>query len=222
MGEKEVFMPDKNAKLRIFIILGILLSTTSAVRAFQDWEGALKPENFNEARLNNLQPPEKVMDAIGLKPGMIAAEIGAGQGRYVMQLAHRVGNDGQVYAEDINAEALRHLEQRCARFGIENVETVLGEVKDPKLPENRLDLIFIISSYHHFDDPVELLRKAKPSLKPTGVLAIGEWVRREGERGEGTSPETMEAQMKEAGYRLERTETFLKDNNLYIYIFRLE
>jgi hypothetical protein len=54
------------------------------------------------------------------------------------------------------------------------------------------------------------------------VLAIGEWVRREGERGEGTSPETMEAQMKEAGYRLERTETFLKDNNLYIYIFRPE
>jgi ubiquinone/menaquinone biosynthesis C-methylase UbiE len=215
-------MPDKRTISRSILILAILLSAASTALAVQDWEGALKPENFNEARLNNLQPPEKVMDAIGLKPGMITAEIGAGQGRYVMQLAHRVGNDGKVYAEDINAEALRHLEQRCTRFGIENVETVLGEVKDPKLPDNRLDLIFIISSYHHFEDPVELLRKAKPSLKPTGVLAIGEWVRREGERGEGTSPETMEAQMKEAGYRLERTETFLKDNNLYIYLFRPE
>ena len=215
-------MPDKRTISRSILILAILLSAASTALAVQDWEGALKPENFNEARLNNLQPPEKVMDAIGLKPGMIAAEIGAGQGRYVMQFAHRVGNDGKVYAEDIDAEALRHLEQRCARFGIENVETVLGEVKDPKLPENRLDLIFVISAYHHFDDPVELLRKAKPSLKPTGVLAIGEWVRREGERGEGTSPETMEAQMKEAGYRLERTETFLKDNNLYIYLFRPE
>ena len=215
-------MPDKRTISRSILILAILLSAASTALAIQDWEGALKPENFNEARLNNLQPPEKVMDAIGLKPGMITAEIGAGQGRYVMQLAHRVGNDGKVYAEDINAEALRHLEQRCTRFGIENVETVLGEVKDPKLPDNRLDLIFIISSYHHFEDPVELLRKAKPSLKPTGVLAIGEWVRREGERGEGTSPETMEAQMKEAGYRLERTETFLKDNNLYIYLFRPE
>lgn len=213
-------MPHKDAKLRIALIPAILLSFASASPALQDWEGALKPENFNEARLNNLQPPEKVMDAIGLKPGMTAAEIGAGRGRYVMQLAHRVGNSGKVYAEDINAEALRHLEQRCARWGIENVETVLGEVKDPKLPEKSLDLIFIISSYHHFDDPVELLRNARPALKPTGVLAIGEWVRREGERGEGTSPETMEAQMQEAGYRLERTETFLEDNNLYIYIFR--
>ena len=213
-------MPHKDAKLRIAWIPAILLSFASSSPALQDWEGALKPENFNEARLNNLQPPEKVMDAIGLKPGMTAAEIGAGRGRYVMQLAYRVGNSGKVYAEDIDAGALRHLEQRCARWGIENVETVLGEVKDPKLPEKGLDLIFIISSYHHFDDPVELLRNARPALKPTGVLAIGEWVRREGERGEGTSPETMEAQMKEAGYRLERTETFLEDNNLYIYIFR--
>ena len=179
-------MPDKRTISRSILILAILLSAASTALAVQDWEGALKPENFNEARLNNLQPPEKVMDAIGLKPGMITAEIGAGQGRYVMQLAHRVGNDGKVYAEDINAEALRHLEQRCTRFGIENVETVLGEVKDPKLPDNRLDLIFIISSYHHFEDPVELLRKAKPSLKPTGVLAIGEWVRRDGGPDEGS------------------------------------
>jgi SAM-dependent methyltransferase len=215
-------MPDKSSKLRMFIILGILLSTASAARAFQDWEGALKPENFNEARLNNLQPPDKVMDAIGLKPGMIAAEIGAGHGRYVMQLAHRVGKTGKVYAEDINADALRHLEERCARWGIENVETVLGEVMNPKLPAGTLDLIFIISSYHHFDDPVELLRKARSALKPTGVLAIGEWVRREGESGEGTSPETMAAQMKAAGFRLDRTETFLEKNRLYIYIFRPE
>jgi ubiquinone/menaquinone biosynthesis C-methylase UbiE len=215
-------MPDKSSKLRMFIILGILLSTASAARAFQDWEGALKPENFNEARLNNLQPPEMVMNAIGLKPGMTAAEIGAGRGRYVMQLAHRVGETGKVYAEDIDADALRHLEQRCARWGIVNVETVLGDVLDPKLPEGNLDLIFIISSYHHFDDPVELLRKARPALKKTGVLAIGEWVRREGESGEGTSPETMAAQMKAAGYRLDRTETFLEKNRLHIYIFKPE
>ncbi len=213
-------MPYRVTNLKAALLLGILLSAASALPAFQDWEGALKPENSNEGRLNNLQPPEKVMDAIGLKAGMIAAEIGAGRGRYVMQLAHRVGNGGKVYAEDIDADSLRHLEQRCARWGIENVETVLGEVKDPKLPEDSLDLIFIISSYHHFDDPVELLRNARSALKATGVLAIGEWVRREGERGEGTSPETMEAQMKQAGFRLERTETFLKDNNLYIYIFR--
>jgi hypothetical protein len=32
----------------------------------------------------------------------------------------------------------------------------------------------------------------------------------------------MTAQMKDAGYRLERIETFLKANNMSIYIFRPE
>jgi SAM-dependent methyltransferase len=160
------------------------------------------------------------MDSIGLAPGMTVAEIGAGRGRYVMQLANRVGKSGKVYAEDIDADALGYLKQRCERWGIANVETVLGEVMNPKLPQRSLDLILVISSYHHFDDPVELLRNARPALKPTGILAIGEWLPEDKNSGEGTTPETMTAQMKDAGYRLERIETFLKANNMYIYIFR--
>jgi hypothetical protein len=57
------------------------------------------------------------------------------------------------------------------------------------------------------------MRNARPSLKSNGVIAIGEWLN-------ATTPEQVEAQMKAAGYKLERTETFLEKNNLYIYIFR--
>jgi hypothetical protein len=32
----------------------------------------------------------------------------------------------------------------------------------------------------------------------------------------------MEAQMNEAGYKLERLETFLEKNRMYIYIFRVD
>ena len=181
----------------------------------QDTQSVLTPENANEARLNRLQPPDQVMDAIGIRPGMVGAEIGAGQGRYVVQLAVRVGESGKIYGEDIDAAALRHLEQRCERWGLTNVETILGEIADPKLPEGELDFIFVISAYHHFDDPVALLGKARASLKPDGMLAIAEWLR-------STSPEKMEAQMTDAGYRLERTETFLEENGLYIYVFRVD
>jgi ubiquinone/menaquinone biosynthesis C-methylase UbiE len=215
-------MSRKGLKFSIFILSIVFLGAATAVLAWQDWEGALKPENFNEARLNRLQPPDKVMDAIGLAPGMTAAEIGAGRGRYVMHFANRVGKNGKVYAEDIDAGALAYLKKRCERWGVENVETVLGEVMNPKLPQGSLDLIFVISSYHHFDDPVELLRNARSALKPTGILALGEWLPEDKHSGEGTTPEALNAQMKEAGYRLERTETFLKDNNMYIYIFRPE
>lgn len=203
------------------VILAFLVCPASPLLA-QQQEGVLAPENFNEARLNRLQPPDKVMDAIGVVPGMVVAEIGAGQGRYVVQLAVRVGKGGKVYAEDIDAAALRHLEQRCKRWGLDNIEAVLGDVADPKLPDGELDLIFVISSYHHFDDPVALLRKARSSLKSSGILAIAEWLPRDENDQENTTPEKMAEQMKAAGYKLERIETFLKANNLYIYIFRLD
>jgi len=196
--------------------------TSAAAQNAQGQKGVLAPENANEARLNRLQPPDKVMDAIGVSPGMVVAEIGAGRGRYVVQFAVRVGENGKVYAEDIDAAALQYLEKRCDRWGLKNVETILGDVTEPKLPEGKLDLIFVISAYHHFEDPVALLRNARSALKPDGKLAIGEWFPTDERPRSGTPPEKMEAQMNAAGYRLERLETFLKANRMYIYIFRID
>lgn len=183
-------------------------------------DSRVAPENANEARLNRLQPPGQVMDIIGAAAGMTVAEIGAGQGRYVVHLADRVGPEGKIYAEDIDADALRHLAERCSRVGFTNVETVLGDPNDPRLPAGKLDLIFVISSYHHFGDPVALMSRARPALKPTGRLAIAEWVPPKEGRGEGTPPEKMRSQMEEAGFVLERIDTSLEANDLYIYLFR--
>jgi precorrin-6B methylase 2 len=182
--------------------------------------GVLTPENANEARLNRLQPPAKVLDAIGVHPGMVVAEIGAGRGRYAVQLAARVGPKGRVYAEDIDAAALEHLRQRCRRWGLANMEVVLGDVTDPQLPAGRLDLIWIVSSYHHFDDPVALLRRARLALKANGTLAIGEWITIHEAGRRGKTPENIIKEVESAGYALQRVETFLRGNNFLIYIFR--
>ena len=205
----------------LFVFLTFLIASAGA-HITQEQKSVLTPENANEARLNRLQPPDKVMNAIGVEPGMVVAEIGAGRGRYVVQLAVRVGKGGKVYAEDIDAAALRYLKKRCNRWGLENVETILGEITDPKLPDGKLDLIFVISAYHHFSDPVALLRNARAALKPDGKLAIGEWIPTDERPRSGTSPEQVENQMKAAGYRLERIERFLEANRMYIYVFRLD
>ena len=197
----------------VCLLVGIAVSQVEKSR--------LDPENANEARLNRLQPPDKVMDIIGLAVGMSIAEIGAGQGRYVVHLADRVGPSGKVWAEDINDDSLRHLAERCRRGGFDNVETILGDLTDPKLPPGELDLIFVISSYHHFSDPVTLMRNARPALKPAGCLAIAEWIPGKDGSGEGTLPETMTAQMESAGFILERIDKSFEDNRLYIYLFRL-
>jgi SAM-dependent methyltransferase len=206
----------KVRKQKILFILVMLLFIWGY--AYQN-KGVLEPENSNEARLNRLQPPEQVMDAIGVKPGMTVAEIGAGRGRYVVQLAVRVGKTGKVYAEDINARSLEHLKKRCQKWGLTNVKTILGEEVDPKLPENELDMIFIISSYHHFSDPVALLRNARSAIKPGGTLVIAEWLPFAKSQERYPTPQKLKSQVKAAGYRFIRTDPLLKKSNMLIYIF---
>lgn len=206
----------KKSTLGVLAGAGLILATAVA----QAPNSRVAPENANEARLNGLQPPGQVMDIIGAAAGMSIAEIGAGRGRYVVHLADRVGPEGRIYAEDIDGDALRHLAERCRRVGFANVETILGDPADPKLPDGMLDLIFVISSYHHFGDPVALMGKARAALKPTGRLAIAEWVPPKEGRGEGTTPERMRTQMEDAGFALERVDKSLEANDLYIYLFR--
>jgi hypothetical protein len=74
-------MCQKNIIIIIIIILLAFLFFSTSAQPGQEQEGVLAPENFNEARLNRLQPPAKVMDAIGIMQGMAVAEIEAGRGR---------------------------------------------------------------------------------------------------------------------------------------------
>jgi len=172
-----------------------------------------------ERRLNMRQPPEKIMDAIGLKEGMIIGDIGAGRGRLAVWFAARVGESGKVYANDINKGVLDYIESRCKRHNIRNIITILGEVENPLLPEKELDIAFMINVYHHLDKPVELLRNTIPSLKPNGILAI---VERNPEKAgsvswESTPKKKLIEQVVKAGFKLIRVDDFLEEDNLYIF-----
>ncbi|MGM0466961.1 MAG: class I SAM-dependent methyltransferase, partial [Acidobacteriota bacterium] len=160
----------------IFILLSVSNGFGIGADVCEQQKSVLDPINEDEARLNRLMPPDKVLEIVGVSPGMTVAEIGAGKGRYIVHLAVRVGKAGKVFAEDIDASALEFLENRCKRWDLENVEIILGEETDPKLPRGEVDIIFVVSSYHHFDDPVSLLRNARSALKPEGKLAVVEWI----------------------------------------------
>lgn len=171
-----------------------------------------------ERRINERQPPAAVMDAIGLKPGMVIGEIGAGGGRMTIQLADRVGPQGRVYANDIDAQALERLARRCKKEGLSNIEIILGEERDPLLPAGALDIVFMINVYHHAEDPVALVRNAIPALKPGGILAIVECDPvKMGDNDHGcTDPREMPAQLRRAGYEMVRVETFLEKDNIFL------
>lgn len=178
------------------------------------------PEEAWEKRLNRRQPPEKIIDAIGLKKGMVIGDIGAGTGRLAFWFSERVGETGRVYANDIDNEALNTLKSRCKKYNIRNITTIVGEVEDPLLPEKSLDIAFMINVYHHLDKPIPLVKNIMPSLKPDGILAIVECdpVKSGFPEDHSTPKNDMIKQLDQAGYDIIRIEDFLRED--YIYICR--
>ena len=205
-----------NRKLLLDMAVSMLLVAGLVVTAY----GGEGVEEQRELGLNQRQPPLKVMDAIGLKPGMTIADIGAGQGRYTVWFSPRVGPHGMVYSNDIDPSALDHLRQRCKEQGLTNVKIVLGEVTDPELPAGAIDIAFMINVYHHLDKPVKLIRDTLACLAPGGVVAIVECdPNKDGFNPDhGTPRRTVLRQLEEAGLvEIEVIDPdWLKDDYIYI------
>ena len=106
-----------------------------------------RPERESEENV------EGALNAIGLKPGMTVAEVGAGTGYVALRMARRVGPAGKVYANDVQPEMLQLLRGNAAKAGLTNVVTVQGSVSDPNLPAGQIDLIILVDVYHEFSQP---------------------------------------------------------------------
>jgi ankyrin repeat protein/SAM-dependent methyltransferase len=168
------------------------------------------------------QPPEKVMDAAGVKQGMIIGEVGAGRGRFTMHLARRVGPKGKIFANDIDADALAYLKERCKHANITNVNTILGEEIDPLFPKKSLDMIFMVWVYHYVEQPLPLLKNLPQSLRPGGTVVLVEpkpGLVYEGQ-DHGISPERMRRDAAEAGFDLIRIEDFLSEDLIFVLKIR--
>jgi SAM-dependent methyltransferase len=171
-----------------------------------------------EMRANEIQPPERVMDILGIRPGLVIGEVGAGRGRVTVHLADRVGDKGKVYANDINGASLEYLKTRCQRLGLVNVETILSRTDDACFPPDSLDLVFMAWVYHHVEAPVPLLRSLLPSLKPWGFVAMAEPKPSETEKeGRILTRESVGREAREAGFTLDAViEDRFKEDSLFI------
>jgi predicted methyltransferase len=130
------------------------------------------PQESDRARKRDeWQRPGEVMDALRVKPGHRVADIGCGFGYFTFRLAARVGAEGKVYAVDIDKEAIDRVRRRKESEKIEEVEPILGESADPRLP-NDLDAVLIVDSYHEFREYNQIAQAVFRSLKPGGRLVI--------------------------------------------------
>ena len=166
------------------------------------------------------QQPDRIMDALGIADGARVADVGAGSGWFTVRLAHRVGPNGRVFAEDIEPAWIDYLSRRLQREGLMNVETILGTADDPRLPAN-LQAVLLINTFAQLPDPVKVLTAAAGALAPGGRLGVVDY-RDDGDGGPGppraarAAVASVERAAGAAGLRVISREDFLRYQFLVI------
>jgi ubiquinone/menaquinone biosynthesis C-methylase UbiE len=115
------------------------------------------------------------LNALRLKPGDRALEIGAGPGFVSFALADRVGPTGVVYALDRSAEALAHLERRQMERGIGHIQRIVADAATLQPGGVQAGSALITMVLHHADDPAEILRNVVRFLPSGAPVVIGEF-----------------------------------------------
>jgi ubiquinone/menaquinone biosynthesis C-methylase UbiE len=154
------------------------------------------------------QKIDEVLSKLSLKSGMVVADIGAGSGLFSRPLAKAVAPTGKVYAVDIQQDLLDYINNRDKEENIRNIQTVLGEFNDPKLPARDVDLAFINDVLHHIQNRAAYLKALGMYLKPGGRIAIIEMDKNDPNTSHKNQPELQVGReemlqwMSDAGFRL--------------------
>jgi ubiquinone/menaquinone biosynthesis C-methylase UbiE len=121
------------------------------------------------------EQPERALDLIGITPGSVVADVGAGTGYMTTRLANLVGPSGKVYANELQPALLKIVTDKAERAWLLNIEPVLGTADDARLPERTIDLVLLVDVYHEFSQPASMLQSLLRSLKPDGRLVLVEY-----------------------------------------------
>lgn len=170
--------------------------------------------------------PGKIIEFMGIKPGMTVMEMLAGSGYYAEILSKVVGETGQVIAlnnKSYMAFTKDALVKRLEQPGrMQNVTLQIAEINDMELKKDNLDAIFLVLSYHDFYfvdeksgwpkvDVARTLAQIHGALKKGGILAVVDHAAVKGAPRETGStlhridPDLVTAELEAAGFVLKAT-----------------
>jgi ubiquinone/menaquinone biosynthesis C-methylase UbiE len=152
----------------LVVALGIIASSAGGRL------GAQPTARQYETQRDTWQRVPEIFGAMGVAPGAVVADVGAGDGFLTTRLSHAVGAAGRVFAVDVSDRALERLRQRVQEEALMNVTFVKGDANDPHLAAASIDAAVIVNAYHEMVDHQAMLRQLRAALKPGGHLVIVE------------------------------------------------
>jgi ubiquinone/menaquinone biosynthesis C-methylase UbiE len=219
----------------MIVVLGCALALTAPTNARQQGQAGANAQHpdhmehsfadveryaktFDDPGRDAWQVPDRVIAALGLKPGDSIADIGAGTGYFTVRLAKSPAAP-KVYAADIEPAMVEYLHHRAMREGLKNIVPILAAGDRANLPEP-VNAVFIVDTYHHIANRVAYFTTLKKSFKPGGRLAIVDFKKGapDGPPEEFRfTPEQITAELGKAGYTLQTQHDFLPRQMFLIY-----
>jgi arsenite methyltransferase len=160
-----------------------------------------------------------ILTALGVRDGAHVADLGSADGFYSLRIAKAVAPGGKAYAIDIEQKSLDRLRERAQQDAVTNIEIILSELADPKLPPAALDAVLIRNAYHEMTAHREILTGVMSGLKPGAVLVVIEAIhdnlldksREQQVKEHEIAPGIVEAELREAGFEIvDRDDGFTK------------
>jgi SAM-dependent methyltransferase len=133
-------------------------------------------EHFNRVagRLGKSFCPGRTWTEIGpllahLIPRVVVADLGAGEGWLSQLLARRAE---KVIAVDNSPKMVAFGRTEAKKKGIANLEFRLGDLAEPPIPANSVDVVILSQALHHAANPQQAVTAAAGLLRKGGRLVV--------------------------------------------------
>jgi len=168
---------------------------------------------FNQVagRFDRVYGPGRSWQAFGqlllrILPPLVVADLGAGEGLLGELLARRCR---KVIAVDNSEKMVAFGAGKAKKNNLKNLEFRLGDLQDPPIEPESVDLVILSQALHHADQPARALVSAHRTLKAGGQIMILDLARHRfeqahelyGDRWLGFAESDLQRWLEEAGFR---------------------
>ena len=131
---------------------------------------------FNQVagRFDRVYGPGRSWQAFGhlllrMLPSIVVADLGAGEGLLSELLARRCK---KIIAVDNSEKIVEFGAAKAKKNGLKNLEFRLGNLQNPPIEANSVDLVILSQALHHAEIPADAIVAAHKILKPRGQILI--------------------------------------------------
>ena len=175
---------------------------------------------FDDPARDKWQLPHKVVEALGVGPKDVIADIGAGTGYFSFRIA-KAQPSAKVYAADVEKDMLDFLVKEAKKQNCKNVIPFEIKTTKPELPE-KASIVLVVDTFHHIDNRVQYFKDLRSSLQQNCRVAIIDFTDKSQvgpPKEHRISRKEVIAELEEAGFHLSKEHSFLP--NQYFLEFTL-